>query len=201
MEIKLQKKYERYLLPAISVLAIAIALATTAIQLASQPPSRTVLIANRDLPEGTEVKPADFHAEKLPIGALASNYLWKISKGQLLTHPVLKGELLSKRSLSEGQSTLIPIRLNGLRPIAKSISVGDRVDVWATAQNHSLNPTAPEPVALDAIVTTIESNTSMTQSSTSVEIRIAEEYLETLLGATDSNAQLSIILHETLADY
>jgi Flp pilus assembly protein CpaB len=201
VEIKLQKKYAKLLLPAVSVLAIAIALATTAFQLVSQPTASTVLIANRDLAEGAGVLPTDFHAEKLSIGALASNYLSKIGKGQVLTHPVLKGELLSKRSIAEGESELIPIRLNGLRPIAKSISVGDRVDIWATAQNHSLNPTAPEPVAFDAIVTAIESNTSMTQSSTTVEIRIAEEYLETILSATDSNSQLSIILHETLADY
>ena len=201
MEIKLQRKHARYLLPAVSVLVIAIALSTTAIQLTSQPPARTVLIANRDLAEGTLVLPADFHPEKLSIGAFASNYLSKLGKGQILTQPILKGELLSKRSVAEGQSELIPIRLNGLRPIAKSISVGDRVDVWATAQNHSLNPAAPEPVAFDAIVTAIESNTSMTQSSTTVEIRIAEDYLETILSATDTNAQLSIILHETLADY
>ena len=201
MEIKLQARYTRYLLPAVAAFTVAIAIATTVILVATKPPARTVLVATRDLAEGTRVQPSDFHAEELQIGTYASNYLSKIGEGQILTQPVLKGELLNKRSLTVGQSPLIPIRLNGLRPIAKSISVGDRVDIWATGQNHSLNPPSPEAVAYDAIVTAIESNTTMTQSSTTVEIRISVEYLETLLSATDSNAQLSIILHETLADY
>lgn len=201
MEIKLQRKYAKLLLPAASVAAIVVALLTTFLQIASKPAIKAVLIANRDLAEGSPVQATDFHVEQLPIGAASANYLSKIGKDLTLTLPVLKGELLSKRSIAEGSSALIPIRLNGLRPIAKAISVGDRVDVWATAQNHSLNASAPEPVAFNAIVTAIESNTSMTQSITNVEIRITEDYLETLLSATDSNAQLTIILHETLADF
>jgi Flp pilus assembly protein CpaB len=201
MEIKLQKKFTKYLLPMGSVAAIVLALATVIFQVSTEPTYRSVLIANRDLAQGTSVKIDDFHEEKLPIGSFAATYLSKIGGDQILTQPVLKGELLSKRSVTYGASALIPIRLNGLRPIAKAISVGDLVDVWATAQNHSLSIAAPEPVVLGAIVTAIESNSSMTQSSTNVEIRITEDYLETLLGATDSNAQLTIILHETLADY
>lgn len=201
MEIKLQKKYTKYLLPIFSAVAIVVALLTTVVQIASEPAIQSVLIANRDLAEGAQIQAADFHAEKLAIGASSDKYLSSVGADQILTQPIMKGELLSKRSIAKGSSPLIPFRLNGLRPIAKAISVGDRVDVWATAQNRSLNPTAPEPVVFDAIVTAIEANTSMTQNTTNVEIRISEEYLETLLNATDSNAQLSIILHETLADF
>ena len=201
MEIKLQKKYTKYILPAGSIAVMALAAGIIFIQLSSTPAVKVVLIANRDLAEGTKVSPTDFHEEKLPIGTAAGNYLSGLPKNQLLVFPVLKGELLSKRALSGGEESLIPIRLNGLRPISKAISVGDHVDVWATQQSHSLTETAPEPVAFDAIVTAIESNTSMAQNTANVEIRIQSEYLETLLNATDSNAQLSLILHETLADF
>jgi hypothetical protein len=137
----------------------------------------------------------DFRLMALPLGSIAPAYLSQFEPGMMLLQSVSKGELLSRRNLTKETDVRIPIRLNGLRPISKVIGVGDRVDIWATEQNAT-NQSEPQPVAFDAI----ESEDSLTQSSTNLEIRIIEEYLETLLTATDSNYQLSVILHETLAD-
>lgn len=199
MDIKLQKRFAKYLAPAIAVVATIAAAVTVTINLSSTPPTRSVLIATRDLSEGQSLSLGDVREVQLPLGSLAQNYLTKLKGTFILHHSVAKGELITKRGVTDEADALIPIRLNNLRPISKAISVGDRVDIWATEQSHTVSA-APEPVAFDAIVTFIEANNSMTQSSTNIEIRISEEYLETLLNATDSNFQLSVILHETLAD-
>jgi len=199
MEIKLQKRFAKYLLPSISALALVGAIALVSINLASTPEVRTVLVATKDLPEGAVIQTENFTQVKLPLGSIASVYLSQFEPGMMLLQSVSKGELLSRLKLTRQTDVRIPIRLNGLRPISKVIGIGDRVDIWATEQSSS-NQSEPQPVAFDAIVTAIESENSMTQSSTNIEIRISEDYLETLLTATDSNYQLSVILHETLAD-
>jgi hypothetical protein len=108
-----------------------------------------------------------------------------------------KGELLSKTGVSQVSDQRIPIRLNNLPQISKAISVGDKVDVWATPQDLA---NSPEAVAFRAIVVLLETTNSMAQITTSVEIRIEPEYLETLLTAGDSNYRISLILHETMSD-
>lgn len=199
MEIKLQKRFAKYLAPAIAVVATIAAALIVTINLSSTPPSRSVLIATRDLSEGQSLSLGDVREVSLPLGTLAQNYLTKLKGTLTLNRSVAKGELITKSGVTDDADALIPIRLNNLRPISKAITVGDRVDIWATEQSHTISA-APEPVAFNAIVTLIEANNSMTQSSTNIEIRISEEYLETVLNATDSNFQLSVILHETLAD-
>lgn len=199
MEIKLQKRFAKYLSPAIAVATTLIAGTIVAINLNSAPTSHPVLIATKDLSEGQTLVPGDVREVKLALGGLANNYLTKLSGKLTLNRSMTKGELITKNGVVNGSELLIPIRLNNLRPISRAISVGDRVDIWATEQTQTSN-SAPEPVAFNAIVTLIETNNSMTQNSTSLEIRIGSEYLETLLDATDSNSQLSVILHETLAD-
>lgn len=199
MEIKLQKRFAKYLAPAIATLATITAIITVTINLSSTPPTHTVLIATKDLSEGQSLTTSDVREVNIPLGSLGGNYL-KALKGKLiLNRSLVKGELIAMSAVSNEVAVLIPIRLNNLRPISKAITVGDRVDIWATEQSQTVNA-APEPVAFNAIVTLIEANNSMTQSSTNIEVRISEEYLETLLNATDSNFQLSVILHETLAD-
>ena len=199
MEIKLQKRFAKYLAPAIAVAACLAAGLVVSITISSMPPTRSVLVATRALSEGQSLNPSDVREVSLPLGDLAGNYLSELNGGLVLNRSIAKGELVTKSSAAKEIDVLTPIRLNNLRPISRVISVGDRVDIWATEQSQTFGAT-PEPVALNAIVTFIETNNSMTQSSTNIEIRVGLEFLETLLNATDSNFQLSVILHETLAD-
>lgn len=199
MEIKLQKKLTKYLIPASSLLILAIAIAMVTLNLASIPESRLLLVATRDLAEGESLEPEDVEKVRVPLGSISSGYLQNLTQKLVLSNSVAKGQLIPKRDLVSKSGGLIPVRLNGLQPIPSAINVGDRVDIWAIGRNQSLEST-PEPVAFNAIITLIESSNSMTQSSMNVEVRIGEEYLETLLGANDSNFQLFLILHESLAD-
>lgn len=199
MEIKLQKRFTKYLLPIASALALVTATGLFIVNLATAPETRVVLIANRDLAEGESLEDSDVRLVQVPLGNLADNYQSEFEPNLVLAQSVSKGELLSKRDFTETVDLRIPVRLNDLKPISMAISVGDHVDVWAVERSQ-VGATEPEPVAFDAVVTMIESNNSMAQNLTNLEIRISEEYLESLLLATGTNFQLSVILHETLAD-
>lgn len=199
MKIKLQKPAQKVLVPtALSVALMAMA-TYTLVTFAGQPKTSSVLIATKDLAEGETPTEADFRKIEIPLGSVAANYLAVYPKGSQLAQSVTKGSLVPKRALARSNQIRVPIRLNNLKPISKEISVGDFVDVWATELSPSVTD-SPQPIAFRALVTAIEENTSMTQSSTSVELRVDQSFLESLLAATDSKFQISLILNETLAD-
>jgi Flp pilus assembly protein CpaB len=197
MELKLRKLSLKYLLPISSLIALATALATAVVTVNLTPATQTVLIAKTPIAEGQPITSELVSQTELPIGDLASIYLSKLKPDLIAARSMTKGELLSKTGVSQVSDQRIPIRLNNLPQISKAISVGDKVDVWATPQDLA---NSPEAVAFRAIVVSLETTNSMAQITTSVEIRIEPEYLETLLTAVDSNYRISLILHETLSD-
>jgi hypothetical protein len=197
MELKLRKLSLKYLLPISSLIALATALATAVVTVNLTPATQTVLIAKTPIAEGQPITSELVSQTELPIGDLASIYLSKLKPDLIAARSMTKGELLSKTGVSQVSDQRIPIRLNNLPQISKAISVGDKVDVWATPQDLA---NSPEAVAFRAIVVSLETTNSMAQITTSVEIRIEPEYLETLLTAVDSNYRISLILHETMSD-
>jgi hypothetical protein len=184
-------------LPISSLIALATALATAVVTVNLTPATQTVLIAKTPIAEGQPITSELVSQTELPIGDLARNYLSALTPDLIAARSMAKGELLSKTGVSQVSDQRIPIRLNNLPQISKAISVGDKVDVWATPQDLSESPQA---VAFRAIVVSLETTNSMAQITTSVEIRIELEYLETLLTAVDSNYRISLILHETMSD-
>ncbi len=197
MELKLRKLSLKYLLPISSFIALATALATAVVTVNLTPATQTVLIAKTPIAEGQPITSELVSQTELPIGDLASIYLSELKPDLIAARSMTKGELLSKTGVSQVSDQRIPIRLNNLPQISKAISVGDTVDVWATPQDLA---NSPEAVAFRAIVVSLETTNSMAQITTSVEIRIEPEYLETLLTAVDSNYRISLILHETMSD-
>ncbi|MEY4451339.1 MAG: hypothetical protein RLZZ380_460 [Actinomycetota bacterium] len=199
MELKLKRVSRKYLLPAISFSALAITVLIAGFTMATAPSKQSVLVAREAIAEGQSLTSHDFTMVSLPIGNLAANYVSDLKPGLVAVRPIAKGELITNRVLAPGNDERIPIRLNNLPQISKAISVGDVVDVWSTPMSGGMALT-PEPAAFNAIVTAIETNSSMAQITNAVELRIYPEYLETLLQVTDSNYKISLILQETLSD-
>jgi Flp pilus assembly protein CpaB len=197
MELKLRKVSFKYLLPILSCLALSAAIVITAATVSSTPTTQTVLVAKTSIAEGQLITAELVSETELPIGELARAYLKSLKPGLVATRSIAEGELLSKSIVSKDSDRRIPMRINNLAPISKAISVGDTVDVWATPQDSS---SSPEAVVYRALVVSLETSNSMGQLTTSVEIRIDPEYLETFLTAVDSNYRISIILQETLSD-
>lgn len=197
MELKLRKVRFKHLLPILSFLALTAAIAITAATVSLTPTTQTVLVAKTSIAEGQQITAQLVSETELPIGELARTYLESLKPGLVATRSIAEGELLSKVIVSQDSDRRIPMRINNLAAISKAISVGDTVDVWATPPDAS---SSPEAVVYRALVVSLETSNSMGQLTTSVEIRIETEYLETFLTAIDSNYRISLILQETLSD-
>lgn len=199
MQIKLQTKTRKLLLPLASAAALVLGISLTAFGSSLIPSTRELLVPVRDFASGAKIHQSDLSPVRVQIGDLANSYLSRASGDLILNRSIRKGEFIPKTALSKVGLELMPIRINGLTSVTKSLTVGDRVDVWVTGTTAG-EQTAPEPVAFDAIITALEVNSSMTQHTTDVELRVSREYLESLLSALGSNMKIALILHETLAD-
>jgi len=197
MELKLKRVGARFLLPAISFAALFAAIIIAGLNLSFPEKAQTVLLAKANIAAGETITEAKLESVSLPLGSLKSLYLSRFQEGFIAHGSIFKGELLPKSVLGNEIDIRVPVRINNLPQISKSIKIGDRVDVWASYLNNS-QPIAPEPVVFGAIVLSIENSSSMAQVTTSVELRIDPAYLEPLLLATDSNYKISLILQETL---
>lgn len=199
MRVKLQKPSKRWVLPVASGVALLVAVLLVLVPAISQPKITYVLVAVKDLAEGQVLQAGDVRQMQLPLGDLGKLYPSKLKVGLNLARSIAKGQLIAKRDLVRSNSDLVPIRLNNLKPISKAISIGDSVDIWASDLSPS-NTSSPEPIAFGALVTGIEVNNSMSDSSTSVELRVDRNFVESILAAYDSRFQISLILNATLAD-
>lgn len=199
VDLKLNTKWRKLALPIASAVFAAMGLTSLLANTFSQTQSTPALIASRDLPEGTELRQGDVQLVNIATNLYQKNYLQHLSPGLVLEHSVSKSQLIPRNVITQSAQTLIPLRLTSLAPLPSTITVGDHVDLWAgqAAQNQT---TDPEPIAYDAIVTSVENQNSMGQSTSNVEIRIRSDYLSSTLAAIDSNYKISVILHETLAD-
>lgn len=197
MELKIRPLAFKYLLPTFSFLSLAGAVVVAGLTVNLAPATHRVLLTRVAIAEGQPITEDLVYEKELAIGETSNSYLGKFRPGLLAASSLAEGQLIPKRSVLIVGESRIPIRLNDLPQISRSISVGDSVDVWATPSDLSQNP---QPVALAAVVVSVESNTSLGQATNSVEIRISPEYLETLLAALDSNYKISLILNETLSD-
>lgn len=199
MELKLRRIRRELWLPIFSATALSIAVVLYSVNVLTIPKSESILIASHDLFAGELITKSDIRVVNLPLGTLANNYLRAFQGGLVLEHQVRAGEFLPKDFLTDQVDPRIPIRLNNLQPISSSIRVGDKVDIWATKTVQGIQQ-EPQPVALSALVASIQTNSALAQTTSTLEIRISPSYLETLLQATDSNYKISVVLHETVAD-
>jgi len=197
MDLKLKRVGLKYLLPAVSFSALLAAIVLAALNLSFPEKTDTVLIATTNIAAGEVLAESKLAAVSVPLGKTSKQYLSIFQEGLIAQSSIFKGELLPKSVLTKQVDSRVPVRINNLPQISKSIKIGDRVDVWASSVNNS-QPIAPEPVVFGAIVLAIETSNSMAQITTSVELRIEPAYLESLLLATDSNYKISLIRQESL---
>ena len=197
MELKIRSLGSRYLLPILSFVCLGTAVIVAGLTLNFSPSRQTVFMAKSAIAEGQSITRELLTEQELAIGGVTQAYLTKFQPGLVALDSIAAGQLIPKQSLSNQSEARFPIRFNNLPQISNAISVGDSVDVWATPADQSQ---APQPVAFRAIVVSVEPSNSMGQVTTSVELRIELEYLESLLGVIDSNYKISLILNETLSD-
>jgi Flp pilus assembly protein CpaB len=199
MEIKLKRVSSKFFLPVASAVTLVLALGAIFVTVASTPKVVPVLVASVAIAEGEPLTPDSVKLQAMAIGEVADLYLYEFSDNLTTTRTFQPGEPISKSGLTNLFDRRTPMRINGLAPFSKAITVGDKVDVWASSAGQ-LSVSPPQPVVFEAIVVAIEESSTLSQPTTSVELRIPIEYLESLLAALEPSSRISLILHETLSD-
>jgi hypothetical protein len=199
MEIKLRRVSSKLLLPIISGITLVLSIGTILATLSGVPKVVPVLVASVAIAEGEPLTANSVTLQPISIGGSKGLYLYEFPENVSTTRTFQPGEPISSSGLTNSSERRTPIRINGLAQISKAISVGDKVDVWVSSANQ-MSVSAPQPVVLEAIVVAIEESSTLSQPTTSVELRIPIEYLEGMLAALDPTNRISLILHETLSD-
>jgi len=158
-----------------------------------------ILVAKQNLPAGSIIEKNSVTQKAVPDW-MAKNYLTKLPIDWILTTSIDAGAGIPTSQLTRNQNSSKVIRLNAIDPIASVIKVGDFVDVWAANVNSRQLASAPEPVALGAVVTNIERTSTLGTQSNNVELLVQEPYVESLLAATSAGNKIQLVTAQTLED-
>ncbi len=199
MELKLRRISMKLLWPLLTGLSLSVAAAVIAVTLTTAPKVVPVLIAAESIAPGELVTSDRLVLKNLPLGSLEELYFQKFTENLTANRAFEAGEPITKSGLTDQSDAKTPVRINGLSQLTKSITVGDVVDVWVSTSSQT-SPAPPQPVVFGAIVVAIEQSSTLSQPTTSVELRIPVEYLESFLAALEPPNRISLILNETLRD-
>ena len=161
-----------------------------------------VLVAKRNIFVGDRVTSSDFETRPTVLGEAASVYLSaeQFTKVAIAAREVLAGELLAKTALGRPETSLIPLALQLSQAPASQIKVGCTVNVWATSVSMGDVDGVPEPIAIEARVTSIKLSASLGQERAIVEVLVQPEFVSPLLLAQADGSVLSLVLNPTLAN-
>lgn len=191
MDLKLKKPSKKLILPAISIIAIALSIS---LQFLANPPERQsvkVLISTHDLIAGSPVSQKDFEVIEMPVSS--DLYLTRLTGTKFLEFNIRKGQLVPTQAITSEGDGRVMVRLNNLAGLLSEIRVGDQVDIWAMP-GQLQEVSNVQVVAFEAIVSKIEEITSLGQLQVNVELRIPADYLEPVMQAKAGGMQFDIVL-------
>ena len=177
---------------------LAIALGAATALLWPQPASTQILVANRDLSEGTVATATDFSLQKVKLGDSASLYLNRFPSGGVVISRLAKGQLLARSALAPSpvEATLATV-LTFKDQLPIHVRDGSRVDVWATARAEGAEPAS---IAQECVVANLTYQSSLGQKTTSVEVNCLPVFLPMLLKAKATEATLALVLQPSYLD-
>jgi hypothetical protein len=143
----------------------------------------TVWRATHDLSVGSF--PVDLEPVAVSLGDADSDYVRAAqSPSGVLVHPVAAGELLPVAALGVASSAPMRVITLPIEPLHSPVGLlpGDRVDIWATAEDSSL-PGASRLVESSAVVTAIATDSMGVGGEIGVAVEIPEERAEALISA------------------
>ncbi|MGI9135937.1 MAG: hypothetical protein ACR2JS_02610 [Candidatus Nanopelagicales bacterium] len=143
----------------------------------------TVWRATHDLSAGA--MPVDLEPVAVSLGDADSDYVPATqAPSGVLVHPVAAGELLPVASLGVADATRMRVITLAVEPLHSPVGLlpGDRVDIWATANESSI-PGASRLVESSAAVTAIAADSMGVGGEIGVAVEIPEERAEALIAA------------------
>lgn len=181
------------------LVALSVALGSWTVRAARQ--TVPVLAAATDLPAGHVLADGDLRPVEVALGATGEQYLRdrSVVTGTILARPVRAGELVPGALLvTPPAAGLRTVAIPVAGPLPGDVVVGGLVDLWyLPAREPGSDAAAPSAVARGLDVTAVTAETGAFGSGltggTTVEVRVAEAELPTVLGALAAEGDLALV--------
>jgi hypothetical protein len=152
------------------------------------------LVANSNLSSSTPLGEANVTATSMDLGEAESQYLSATEQNLgnwILTRPVNAGELIPVSAVGPVEAsdcTQIVVSLGV--SLAKTIKIGDNIDLWAADQSISPESIPVQVVTSGELVSKKEATDSFSQAAQSIELCISPAEIRSVVAALASRAAL-----------
>jgi len=152
------------------------------------------LVANSNLSSSTPLSEANVTATSMDLGEAESQYLSATEQNLgnwILTRPVNAGELIPVSAVGPVEAsdcTQIVVSLGV--SLAKTIKIGDNIDLWAADQSISPESIPVQVVTSGELVSKKEATDSFSQAAQSIELCISPAEIRSVVAALASRAAL-----------
>jgi hypothetical protein len=154
-----------------------------------------LLVATKTIVTGDLLSSANTKLAPVDLQGSESLYLGQLAPADTVaTATIAAGELVPKRILADSSSASlvsVTLELSGL--LSSTVTEGRQVDLWSAGGNSFDAPTSPRMLASQAIVRTIRSTTALSKTTTTVELAMNPEYLDSVLAAQAAKHYLTLI--------
>jgi hypothetical protein len=158
-------------------------------------PQVSVLVANRDIASGTQLKESDFTPVAIPATLAGNLYPSSLPKRANLFHRLAKGQLLPRTSIAtEAFDVRLPTVIETKQPLSNKLRVGSSVNIWATTPSSTAT-SDPVAIALGCEIAGIAQDTTLGQKLFSVEVLCEPEFFPQILRAQAGNALIAFALN------
>jgi hypothetical protein len=154
-----------------------------------------LLVATKTIVAGDLLSSANTTLAPVDLQGSESIYLGHLTPTDTFaTATIATGELVPKRILADSSSASlvsVTLELSGL--LSSTVTEGRQVDLWSAGGNSFDVPTSPRMLASQAVVRTIRSATALSKTTTTVELAMNPEYLDSVLAAQAAKHYLTLI--------
>lgn len=150
--------------------------------------SKTIVAGDLLTADNTSLEPADLLGEQTP-------YLSQLAPPEsFATATIAVGELVPKRLLADNSvATMVSITLELSGPLSSTVVEGRQADLWSAGGNNFDSPASPRMLAAQAIVRSIVTSTALSKTTTTVELAINPDYLDSVLAAQAAKQYLTLV--------
>ena len=150
--------------------------------------TKTIVAGDLLTAANTKLTPADLQGAESP-------YLAQFAPSETFaTATIAVGELVPKRLLAESSAaTLVSVTLELSGSLTSTVTEGRQVDLWSAGGNTFDSLTPPRMLASQAIVRSIVTATALSKTTTTVELAMNPEYLDSVLAAQAAKQYLTVV--------
>lgn len=150
--------------------------------------TKTIVAGDLLTGANTKLAPADFPGSE-------SFYLAQSAPSETFaTATIAAGELVPKRLLAESSlGNLVSVTLELSGSLSSTVAEGRQVDLWSAGGNNFDSVTSPRMLASQAIVRSIVTATALSKTTTTVELAMNPEYLDSVLAAQATKQYLTVV--------